>query len=67
MIVVDSRVGTKHQIYRTMVNGKVYDITDYGKTVMPLDEQGLIKSGNFERIVFTLKSKCSLVEGLALE
>ncbi len=50
-----------------MVNGKVYDITDYGKTVMPLDEQGLIKSGNFERIVFTLKSKCSLVEGLALE
>ncbi len=67
MIVVDSRVGTKHQIYRTMVNGKGYDITDYGKTVMSLDEQDLIKSGNFEQIVSTLEMKYSLVEGLDLE
>jgi hypothetical protein len=67
LIVVDSRVGTKHQIYGTMVNGKGYYITDYGKTVMPLDEQGLIKSGNFEQIESTLASKYSLIEGLDLE
>jgi hypothetical protein len=67
LIVVDSRVGTKHQIYRTMVNGKGYYITDYGKTVMPLDEQSLIKSGDFEQIISTLESKYSLVEGIDLE
>lgn len=67
LIVVDSRVGTKHQIYKTMVNGKGYYITDYGKTVMPLDEQGLIKSGNFEQIVDTLMRKYSSVERLGLE
>ena len=67
LIVVDSRVGIKHQIYRTMVDGKGYYITDYGKTVMPLDEQSLIKSGDFEQIISTLESKYFLVEGLDLE
>jgi hypothetical protein len=50
-----------------MVDGKGYYITDYGKTVMPLDEQSLIKSGDFEQIVSSLAGKYSLLEGLNLE
>ncbi|SHJ88022.1 hypothetical protein SAMN02745751_03619 [Dethiosulfatibacter aminovorans DSM 17477] len=67
LIVVDSRVGTKHQIYRTLVSGKGYNITDYGKTVMPLEEQGLIESGDYEHIVSTLAGKYSLIEGMDIE